>query len=104
MDYWHLWKSFFTCAHFCPTYGEVTLQCQDFTSMDGSGAGERGQSLENMMCIPFTEHNFILYSFVHSVGFCTHTLLFDVCFIFLIVSCLLVGSPIVDISTAIVTD
>jgi hypothetical protein len=67
--------------------------------MDGSGAGERGHSLEIMMCIPFTEHNFIFYSSVRSVGCCTHMLLFDVCFIFLIVSCSLVGSSVVDIST-----
>jgi hypothetical protein len=38
-------ESFFTCAHFCPTYGEVTLQCQDFTFMNGSDGGElMGQS------------------------------------------------------------
>ena len=40
-------ESFFTCAHFCPTYGEVTLQCQNFTFMHGSDDGEkRGQSHE----------------------------------------------------------
>ena len=38
-------ESFFTCAHFCPTYGEVTLQCQNFTFMSGSDDGElMGQS------------------------------------------------------------
>jgi len=40
-------ESFFTCAHFCPTYGEVTLQSQNFTFMNGSDDGElRGQSRE----------------------------------------------------------
>jgi len=27
-------ESFFTCALFCPTYGEVTLQCQNITFMN----------------------------------------------------------------------
>ena len=40
-------ESFFTCARFCPTYGEVTLQCQNFTFMNGSDGGElMGQSHE----------------------------------------------------------
>jgi len=40
-------ESFFTCAHFCPMYGEVTLQCQNFTFRNGSDDGElRRQSLE----------------------------------------------------------
>jgi len=40
-------ESFFTCAHFCPTYGQVTLQSQNFTFMNGSDDGElRGQMHE----------------------------------------------------------
>jgi len=40
-------KSFFTCAHFCRTYGEVTLQSQNFTFLKGSDDGElRGQMHE----------------------------------------------------------
>jgi len=40
-------ESFFTCAHFYPMYGEVTLQCQNFTFMSGFVDGElRGQSRE----------------------------------------------------------
>jgi len=40
-------ETFFTCAHFCPTYDEVTLQCQNFTFMRGSDDGElMGQSHE----------------------------------------------------------
>ena len=40
-------ESFFACAHFCPTYGEITLQSQNFTFMNGSDDGElRGQSHE----------------------------------------------------------
>jgi len=40
-------ESCFTCAHFCPTYGEVTLQSQNFTFMNGSVDGElRGQNRE----------------------------------------------------------
>jgi len=40
-------ESFFTCAHFCPTYGKVTLQCQNFTFMNGSDDGNlMGQSHE----------------------------------------------------------
>jgi len=38
---------FLTCAHFCPTYGEVTLQCENFTFKNGSDGGElMGQSHE----------------------------------------------------------
>ena len=54
-------ESFFTCAHFCLTYGEVTLQCQNITFMNGSDGGDlRGQSHEiwyayHLLCI-------ILYS------------------------------------------
>ena len=33
-------ESFFTCTHFCPMYGEVTLQCQNFSFMNGSDDGE----------------------------------------------------------------
>jgi hypothetical protein len=44
-----------SCAHLCPPFGEVALQCQDFTFINGyDGDGKRGQSLEIMMCIPFT--------------------------------------------------
>ena len=40
-------ESFSTFAHFCPTYGEVPLQCQNFTFMNVSEDGElRGQSCE----------------------------------------------------------
>jgi len=40
-------ESFFICAHFCPAYGEVTLQCQNFTFMNGSDDDElREQSHE----------------------------------------------------------
>jgi len=40
-------ESFFTCAHFCPTYGEVTPQFQNITFMNLSEDGElRGQSHE----------------------------------------------------------
>jgi hypothetical protein len=40
-------ESSFPSAHFCPTYGEITLQCQNFTFMNGSDDGEvRGQSCE----------------------------------------------------------
>jgi hypothetical protein len=44
-----------SCTHFCPSYGEVALQCEDFTFMDGYDSdGKRGLSLEIMMCILFT--------------------------------------------------
>jgi len=33
-------ESFFTCVHFCPTYGEDPLQCQNFTFMNGSDDSE----------------------------------------------------------------
>jgi hypothetical protein len=52
-------ESFFTCAHFCPPYGEVTLQCQNITFMNGSDDGElRGQCHEiryayHLFCIIF---------------------------------------------------
>jgi len=52
-------ESFFACAHFCPVYGEVTLQCQNFTFMNGSDDGElTGQSHEilyanHLLCIIF---------------------------------------------------
>jgi hypothetical protein len=40
-------ESFFTCAHFCPTCGDVTLQCENFTFKNGSDGGElMGQSHE----------------------------------------------------------
>jgi hypothetical protein len=50
-------KSFFTCAHFCPTYDEGTLQCHNFTFMNGSHDGElrgRGAVSCNLKRIPFT--------------------------------------------------
>jgi len=52
-------ESFFTCAHFCPTYGEVTLQCQNITFLNGSDDGEmKGQIREiwyayHLFCIIF---------------------------------------------------
>jgi hypothetical protein len=37
----------FPCAHFCPAYGEVVLQFQNSTFVNGSVDGElRGQSCE----------------------------------------------------------
>jgi len=40
-------ESFLSCTHFCSAYGEVTLQCQNFTFMNGSDDGAlRGQSPE----------------------------------------------------------
>ena len=55
-------KCFFSCIHFCPIYGYVTLQCKNFTFVHGSDNDEvRGQSHEIIMCIPFTQHNYILY-------------------------------------------
>ena len=33
-------ESFFNCAHFCPTYWEGTLHCQDFTYMNESHVHE----------------------------------------------------------------
>jgi hypothetical protein len=40
-------QCFFTCAHFCPTYSEVTLPCQNFTFMQSSDDREmRGKSRE----------------------------------------------------------
>jgi hypothetical protein len=54
--------SSFPCAHFCPTYGEVTLQCQNFTFMNWSDDGElRGQSCE----IWYT-YNLLTYSMEQS--------------------------------------
>jgi hypothetical protein len=52
-------ENLFTCAHFCPAYGEVTLQCQNITFMNGSDDCElRGQSHElryayHLLCITF---------------------------------------------------
>jgi len=80
-------ESFFTCAHFCPTYGEVTLQCQNITFMNGSDDGElRGQSHEiwyayHLLCIIF-----IFYSPTPFINMCpVYWLHFDAscCIIFL---------------------
>ena len=54
-------KCFFTSTHFCPTYGEVILQCQNFAFiMHGSDYAKWEGSHEITMCIPFT-YNFRLY-------------------------------------------
>jgi len=38
-------ESFLACPHFCPVYGEFTLQYQNFTFKNGSDDGElKGQS------------------------------------------------------------
>jgi len=38
---------YFPCGHFCLMYGEVVLQCQNCTFMNGSDDGElRGQGFE----------------------------------------------------------
>jgi hypothetical protein len=56
--------------------------------------------LPSLHILPFVGGRIHCTSFVHSVDCCTHMLLVDMCFIFFIVSCSLVGSPVVDISTA----
>jgi len=73
-------ESFFTCAHFCPMYGEVTLQCQNFTFMNGSDDGElRGQSCEiwyayQLLCIIFIFYSLTPFSNVCPVYWMLHYL------------------------------
>ena len=38
-------ESYFTCTHFCPAYGEVTLQCQYLTFVNGSDDGELSREI-----------------------------------------------------------
>ena len=77
----------FTCAHFFPTYGEVTLQCQNITFMNGSDDCElRGQSHElryayHLLCITF-----IFYLLTQFINMCTvywQSFDADCCIIFL---------------------
>ena len=50
-------ESYLTSTHFCSAYGEVTLQCQYLTFMNGSDYGELSHE------ISFAYHSFgiILY-------------------------------------------
>jgi len=50
-------ESYLTSTHFCSAYGEVTLQCQYLTFMNGSDDGELSHE------ISFAYHSFgiILY-------------------------------------------
>ena len=73
-------ESFFTCAHFCPMYGEVTLQCQNFTFMNGSDDGElRGQSCEiwyayQLLCVIFIFYSLTPFSNMCPVYWLLHYL------------------------------
>ena len=84
-------ESFFACAHFCPIYGEVTLQCQNFTFMNGSDVNWGGRVVKSDMhtvCIIFIFYSLTLLSNMCPVYWLHFNA--DCCIIFLAyTSCLL---------------
>ena len=65
-------ESLFICANFCPTYGEVTQQFQNFTFMNVSDEGElREQSCEICYAFNFLSIIFIFYSPTPFSNMCT---------------------------------